>query len=295
MAKLIPSFAHKLTLFCVDLGCIDLKNPENNGLEFPIDVLEPVVQQFSNSHTGLSRADIWALAAITGVDVAGHGVTTKPISFTMNWYGRVDCEVANKVCRNGQGVSVPCTAKQGPARNPPVVNLNSTGVMQYFKDNFNFTQRQTIAIMGAHTVGSLRRAVSRRFAFSALFQSKDHFLLSHLQESGIDGPHGWTVDNLSIHNEYYNALIGAAATTSTDPQIFSTSPGWKRIFLNNTGLGVPNRNFWRLNLSGIPLTMVRYAKYQLFFYHLVTFFHAQHLYRSTDKRGYFLGPRVECE
>jgi hypothetical protein len=241
-----------------------LTNPDNNGLDVPIDVLAPVVQQFATDQTGLSRADIWALAATVGVDVAGHGVVTQPISFTMNWYGRVDCGVANKVCRNFKGVSVPCIAKQGPARVAPSVNLNSEGVMQYFAQNFNFTERQTITIMGAHTVGSLRRAVRYHLGMMRCcnFSRSYPFDILGAQESGIDGPHGWTVDNVDIHNEYYDALIGDASSTSSDSQILIQSPGWKRIFLNNTGVtNTPSRNFWRLNLSGIPLAMVSCATY----------------------------------
>ena len=44
-------------------------SPDNAGLEIPIDALSPIVTQYVTPTTGLSRADIWALAGLTGAEI----------------------------------------------------------------------------------------------------------------------------------------------------------------------------------------------------------------------------------
>lgn len=126
------------------------------------------MEQFANTSSGLSRADIWALAATVAADVADHGDTTKPINFTMPWYGRVNCEDANTVCHNRFGDITPCSATFGPSRNMASPNLNSNTLFAYFANEFGFDERQTVAIMGVHTVGRLAPTVSQR-RFAKLF------------------------------------------------------------------------------------------------------------------------------
>jgi hypothetical protein len=159
-SSLTTFFVNQLSFF---QGCIDLTDINNNGLAHPISVLEPVVAQFENASMGVSRADIWALAAMVGADVAPHGTTTQPINFTMNWFGRVNCENANTVCTNAQGTAVPCTATVGPARNMPSVNFDSPSLFSYFATEYvSLTQRQVVALMGAHTVGHLMKNVRHK-------------------------------------------------------------------------------------------------------------------------------------
>ncbi len=141
------------------IGCIDLTNPDNNGLANAIQVLGPIVKQYATDSTGVTRADIWALAAVTAVDVGNHVQVTTPVSFTMPWYGRQDCETANAICRGGSGQQVPCTATEGPYRSMPSVNLNTSGIFAFFANEFGFSQRETVAVMGGHNVGKLVRTV----------------------------------------------------------------------------------------------------------------------------------------
>jgi hypothetical protein len=143
-------------------GCIDLSDPNNNGLGHPISVLDPVVAEFATPSTGLSRADVWALATMVGADVANHGNITKPINFTQDWFGRVDCENANSVCLNAKGLPVACSETAGPHHDMPSPTFNSPAVFSYFANNFGFTERQTVTIMGAHTCGHLVKNVGRR-------------------------------------------------------------------------------------------------------------------------------------
>ncbi len=142
------------------LGCIDLSNPVNSGLAGAINTLTVVTDAFANNNTGLSRADVWSMSAIVATDVANKGKITKPINFTYNWFGRVDCEVANKVCFNHTKHVVPCAPTAGPDRNVPGPNLNTTGFFSFFEQTFNFTAKQAVAAMGAHSVGRLFRQVS---------------------------------------------------------------------------------------------------------------------------------------
>ena len=45
-------------------GCVDMNNPDNAGLDVPILALQPVVERFG--HFGVTRADLWVLAALEG-------------------------------------------------------------------------------------------------------------------------------------------------------------------------------------------------------------------------------------
>ena len=40
--------------------------------------------------------------------------------------------------------------------NQPSVLTNGKGTIDFFKKDFNFTGRETVAIMGAHSLGRLR-------------------------------------------------------------------------------------------------------------------------------------------
>jgi cytochrome c peroxidase len=155
-------------------GCVDLTNPENFGLSTPIQALRPVVSKFANSQTKLTRADIWALSSAVGAEVMQ---TTDRVSFDLLSVGRVNCENANTVCRNEQGNVHDCSDIRGPSRNHPSMNLNSRDLFGFFSDEFGFSTKQTVAIMGAHTLGKLRKA-----------------------NSGVDGPNGWLINNKVFDN-----------------------------------------------------------------------------------------------
>ncbi len=133
-----------------------------------IEQLAPISEQFLSSSSPVTRADLWALACIVAVDVGNHVRVTTPISFTMPWYGRKNCEDINSVCLNGNGQQVPCSATQGPYRNMPSVNLNTSGIFSFFANEFGFSERETVAIMGAHNVGKLVRTVRWRWVIVSI-------------------------------------------------------------------------------------------------------------------------------
>jgi hypothetical protein len=87
------------------------------------------------------------------------------------------------------------------------------------------------------------------------FSVLTHFL--EMQESGIDSPHGWTINNVNFDNEYYNALMGAATALTPDNEKESVSPNWVRFFEDNTGTVFPSINRWELSVAGLNINMVR--------------------------------------
>jgi hypothetical protein len=155
-----------------------LANPDNNGLASPISALETVVQQFEDHTVGVTRADIWALAAMVGADVAPRGTLTTPVNFTQNWFGRVNCEDANTVCRNNQGQVVACSATAGPGHVMASPNFSSQGILDYFSNNFGFDARQTVTIMGAHTVGHMLQSVRNKIYYLKREVSKRRYVLN---------------------------------------------------------------------------------------------------------------------
>jgi Peroxidase len=139
-------------------GCVNLENPENFGLGIPISALSDVVSRHATAESGLSRADIWAMSAVVGADLSQR--PNSRIDFDLSWWGRVDCENTGSVCLDTDQNTVPCTATLGPHRNLPGIDLNTADLYAFFENEFGFDQRETVTIMGAHTIGALATEVS---------------------------------------------------------------------------------------------------------------------------------------
>lgn len=136
-------------------GCVDLTNPENFGLDKPIDALEQVFQSHGNI---LSRADIWALGATVGTDV-----TQRPqerIDFPFRFYGREDC-TGRSMCEGFTGIQGPCAPKSGPHHEHPTIHLDTAELYHFFAVEYGFDVRSAVVAMGAHTLGSLSLEVSK--------------------------------------------------------------------------------------------------------------------------------------
>jgi len=162
---LIPKFVRLGFHDCVDRcdGCVDLNNEFNNGLDVPIEMLNSTVQKYTvDQYTELSRADIWALAALTAANMS-----QSTIEFPYAWVGRVDCKGNYTI---------------GPVRKMPSTDWNTTQVLDYFQLHFGFNERQTVAIMGGHNLGS-----------------------AHLEFSDFNG--SWVKSNLNLTKSYYNNLV----------------------------------------------------------------------------------------
>lgn len=150
-------------------GCIDLTNPDNNGLlEEPIDALAEVVTAYAREG-GLTRADIRAMAAMLAAEDAQP--RNRGVSYDFEWYGRATCSAID--------------GKGGPDRLMPSPDFTTSGLLHFFSSEFGFSVRETVAIMGAHSIGILTQ-----------------------ENSGFHGPNGWTNNNNILNNRYYNELIG---------------------------------------------------------------------------------------
>eukprot|EP00594_Rhizosolenia_setigera_P004248 CAMPEP_0178939192 /NCGR_PEP_ID=MMETSP0789-20121207/67_1 /TAXON_ID=3005 /ORGANISM="Rhizosolenia setigera, Strain CCMP 1694" /LENGTH=326 /DNA_ID=CAMNT_0020617993 /DNA_START=1075 /DNA_END=2052 /DNA_ORIENTATION=- len=181
-------------------GCVNMDNGDNAGLDVAIDALTSVVNTYE-SDTGLSRADIWALSAITatnfGLDRDGGSSTY----FEMSYYGRENC--AENDPTGGFDHELP----------PP--DLDTDGVLDFFADNFEFSDQETCAIMGAHTLGTLSQANSGFVA------------------------DGWVRSNHLLNNRYYEGIVGEG---TTEDEWFE-APGWTLVEIENED-PMPNRFQW---------------------------------------------------
>jgi Peroxidase len=160
-ADLAPKFLRLVFHDCLGGcdGCVDMNNPENFGLDKPIDALEGVFQQISGGGGGtvLSRADLWALSATVAVDL----VQSRPdaIDFPFTFWGRKDCTTRD-TCLGAEGQSVPCTPKFGPHHQHPRMHFDTADLYHFFASEFGFSAREAIVAMaGGHTIGSLSSAV----------------------------------------------------------------------------------------------------------------------------------------
>ena len=157
-------------------GCVDMNDPENRGLELPVAALEAALEPLTLAH--LTRADAWSLAALVAADAsqstspsAGAG----PLDFRFDYVGRENCE---DNCET-------CGPRAGPrGRGFPDANLHTAELLRFFEEEFGFDARRTVAIMGAHSIGSLSR-----------------------EHSGFHGPRGWAMSNTKLMNDYHRMLV----------------------------------------------------------------------------------------
>ena len=153
-------------------GCVDMNDDENFGLEIPIAALEALP-----TYDALSRADVWALAALVGAYESQEEPRAR--AFPLEHFRRVNCEDAAE-CR-----SASCGPRDGPPRFIPNGNLHTPKLLQFFREEYGFDARETVAIMGAHSIGSLAR-----------------------ENSGFDGEKGWVMNNKVLDNSYHRMLVG---------------------------------------------------------------------------------------
>lgn len=120
-----------------------------------MNALSDIVSQHAVG--GVSRADIWALAATVGADITQN--PNSRIDFPFNTWGRVNCEDTGSPCLDESGNSVTCSSTLGPHRPHPGVNMFTADLYQFFANEFGFDQTDTVTIMGAHTIGVLATEV----------------------------------------------------------------------------------------------------------------------------------------
>jgi len=106
-------------------GCVDLSSPENGGLASIVDMLEPIAA----TATILSKADVWHLAANVAVELAGGPA----MEF-----------------RTGRKQASSCS---GTASRLPDAEQGHDHIRDVFVVRLGFTEREVVALMGAHVLG----------------------------------------------------------------------------------------------------------------------------------------------
>eukprot|EP00984_Skeletonema_dohrnii_P008222 scaffold3016_cov114-Skeletonema_dohrnii-CCMP3373.AAC.1 len=197
-------------------GCVDMLNGDNFGLDVPIEALQPVVDLYSHTDFGVTRADLWVLAALEGA--SGSQDTLEPREFAMEWVGRPTCEDLNSVCVDSNGNDNGCSEDRGPHRELPSPDLDTKELLAYFQAEFDYQEAwETVAIMGAHSLGTLSR-----------------------ENSGFNGINGWLGNTFSLNNAYYDGLMGGASDLD-DFETLMESADWEQVYVNNEDIGTPNR------------------------------------------------------
>ena len=128
-------------------GCINLTNGANAGLQPAVDALAPIVRDLENAGLRVSRADIWMLAALLAAEDAQNTLV-----FTDTFkVGRKTCETAG-TCFNSDKSTC---ASFGPDESGdfPSPDFTTHQLIDFMSDHFGYSADDTVAIMGAHTLG----------------------------------------------------------------------------------------------------------------------------------------------
>ena len=124
-------------------GCINRANPGNAGpmLE-TLDAMDEIYEE--KVEKKMSRADFYILTAVTALEESlkfnNANLTEnfiKPVKFKF-LYGRCDCKTS------------PHTEA---VRRFPSGHFGTEQLLSFFRKEFNFNERESVAIMGAHTLG----------------------------------------------------------------------------------------------------------------------------------------------
>jgi len=170
----------------------DIKETNNNGLEHTVAVLEQVYTDpnfpsktttlpLSLKESGKSRADLWAYAAKVAVEYTTEDNNYMCQSMPSDWSGSLvnhgsfkdclrnvgddDCEVKMPREINFQYGRKDCISEYSESyeqyktdrlETHPNPEGNGDATLDFFNEEFGFTGRETVAIMGAHTLGRMR-------------------------------------------------------------------------------------------------------------------------------------------
>ena len=117
-------------------GCINHTLPDNAGLKDYTDKLDLLYD--SSYNTKMSRADFYMLSSIVALDMASVDSAVKfprRINFTL---GRVDCST---------------TPTENKLNTLPDALHGTTMTLEFFETHFGFSHDETVALLGAHTLG----------------------------------------------------------------------------------------------------------------------------------------------
>lgn len=151
-------------------GCLNLVSHDaSKGLLPAVQALAPIVAEFENKVLGVSRSDIWAYATLVGAEMS-----QKEILFTDSFVvGRKNCETVG-TCKS---TDPSMCATNGPdvETDFPESDISTHELLAFMLDHFGFNADETVAIMGAHSIG---RALP--------------------ENSGYNGQEGWDNDHLKL-------------------------------------------------------------------------------------------------
>jgi hypothetical protein len=163
---------------------------------------------------GLSRADVWMLSGLVASEVALPQQFRNEIDFPLEWFGRRTCEEDNgsNCGTNFLGEPAECTEFGGPHRDLCHGGSGTQTIRQFFQDEFGFNDRQIVAIMGAHSVGRMRR-------------------------ENVGNVGQWDLTRNTLDNGYFLELTTAA-------------PDFELTFLDNSDFGVADAFQWEGTVDG---------------------------------------------
>lgn len=179
-------------------GCLNVEDVENAGLADIIADLDSVYTE-NGYDSVLSRADFWALGGMYSVDKAITNANDEcdaedcevPDSGLVFQWGRVDCDTA------------PYTDSDDGL---PSATMGHDDVMGFFATEFGFDANETVALMGAHTLG---KASSGNSGFSGVWINGEGDMFNNeyykrLVDSDLDWKHRDATRNTNTTHWQWN-------------------------------------------------------------------------------------------
>lgn len=190
-AKLIRLVFHDCATGCN--GCVDVTSDKNFGLGGIFDEVNALYdREFIAS--GMSRADFYAVAGIVAVRVASErqdcftirlgANCKKPSPPMLMRYGRKDC------------VTSPGSLRDFGFPDP---HKDLDHIMDVFRDGMGMTERQVVALVGAHTMGQTTP-----------------------KNSGFQGP--WALPDNTFDNGFYRVLVASGSGWHQSELNFADAP-----------------------------------------------------------------------
>merc|ERR1711874_14965 len=199
-------------------GCLNVNNHDNAGLADLVASLDTLY--LANSYDSLlSRADFWALAGVYAVDKTielNNGDCDEddcevPDSGLVFQWGRTDCDTAPYT---DVDVGLPSAL------------LDHANVMSFFAGEFGFDDNETVALLGAHTLG---RASSDNSGFSGTWiNGEANFFNNEYYKKLVDSSLTWRHRDAGTDNWQWNVL-GEVFMLNADVALY------KDILVNSVG------------------------------------------------------------
>ncbi|XP_002161794.1 putative ascorbate peroxidase [Hydra vulgaris] len=181
-------------------GCIEYTNPDNAGLD---KIVQPIDNLYNNGYKGkMSRADFYALAAVIALTRSTADVKDK-------YQGLKNFKVGRKDCSTSPNENKPTKLPQGSSGYKETFN--------YFKNEFGFNVKDTVALLGAHTLG---RCYSKNSGYQGVW---DNDIFNKL------GSNPTKLASTSVlDNSYYDMFIKIVPWIQVD--LKSGKKQWQEIF-----------------------------------------------------------------